>query len=219
MKTKKSLQKFTDLDKIKTVKQLKEYLIKHPKSNYDLWTNLAGRISKSYADQDGNDYELTEMILLVCRTDESKANIRNTTYEVNHSLITNFMHNFILEHNCMPRTTQIEASLKLSRQTIHKHLNDGIRSEHNSLVKGATEIMGLNALTQLYLIGVKDRNAGALKSFIQLSGATNNNTTNVNNYIQINNLKLTNEDFNKLPENDILEIETILSKTIKSKFD
>lgn len=41
-----------------------------------------------------------------------------------------------------------------------------------------------------------------------------NKTTNVSNYIQINNLKLSKEDFNNLPVQDILEIENIISKTI-----
>ncbi|PKV63650.1 hypothetical protein ATE90_0006 [Polaribacter sp. Hel1_33_96] len=36
----------------------------------------------------------------------------------------------------------------------------------------------------------------------------------VNNYIQINNLKISNDDIQKLPFEDILQIENIVSKTL-----
>jgi len=75
--------------------------------------------------------------------------------------------------------------------------------------------MTTSAMEKLYLIGVQDNNATALKYFIQLSVVVSNNSTHINNYIQINNLKITNEDFNRLPQQDILEIESILSKTLK----
>jgi hypothetical protein len=71
-------------------------------------------------------------------------------------------------------------------------------------------------LEKLYLIGVQDNNATALKHFINLSGGGVNNTTNVNNYIQINNLKISNEEINRLPKEDILEIEGIISKTLSN---
>jgi hypothetical protein len=39
----------------------------------------------------------------------------------------------------------------------------------------------------------------------------------VNNYIQINNLKISTEDIKKLPVEDILQIENIVSKTLLLK--
>jgi hypothetical protein len=78
--------------------------------------------------------------------------------------------------------------------------------------------MSTNALQKLYLIGVQDNNPTALKHFIQLSGlVSTNKTMQVNNYIQINNLKLSNEDIRKLPQEDILQIEKIVSKTLLLK--
>ena len=74
--------------------------------------------------------------------------------------------------------------------------------------------MTIKALEKLYLIGIEDNNPTALKHFIKLSGITANNTIQVNNFIQINNLKISNEDIKKLPFEDVLEIENIVSKTL-----
>jgi len=76
----------------------------------------------------------------------------------------------------------IQEETGLSRTTIHNHLKDGLLSKDNSLVKGKLEYMVSQALAQLYLIGVEDSNANALKAFIELSGAVNKVSSNtVNN--------------------------------------
>jgi len=55
-----------------------------------------------------------------------------------------------------------------------------------------------------------------MKAFIELSGVVNNRSSKtVNNYIQINNLKLSTEEFNQLPEDVILEVEQVISKSFK----
>ena len=147
-------------------------------------------------------------------SEEVIEDLRNTTYEANNKKITSFMHNYLLENRNFPNQNEIIENTKLSRQTIYNHLKDGINAKHNKLLRGANEIMTNSALSKLYLIGIQDNNASALKHFIQLSGVTNNSTTNVNNYIQINNLKISNEDFNNLPRETIIEIEAIVSKSM-----
>ena len=217
MKKKKSLQKFTEIDNLKTVKETKDYLIKYPDSKNELWVSLTKRISESYLKDLGKEFLLTNMLIATIDDDEIKKDIRNSTYETNHSIITSSIHNYILENRCFPTMSRIQEDTNLSRQTICNHLNSGLKSEHNKLIQGKNEIMALNALSKLYLIGVQDKNPTALKHFIQLSGAVSKgNTTNVNNCIQINNLKLSKEDFNKLPKEDILEIEGIISKTLSN---
>lgn len=74
--------------------------------------------------------------------------------------------------------------------------------------------MANQALTTLYLIGIEERSTSALKAFIELSGATNKTTNTINNYIQINNLKLSKEDFNQLPPETLTEIERLISKQL-----
>ena len=78
---------------------------------------------------------------------------------------------------------------------------------------GKLEYMATHALSKLYLIGVKDENVGALKHFIELSGAINRNPIEkVNSYIQINNVTITQEDIKNLPPKSIEAITTLLSE-------
>ncbi|PQJ77111.1 hypothetical protein [Polaribacter glomeratus] len=210
MKKEKRLQKFTSMENLKSVNEVKEYFDKNPNQQNELWQSLSKRLSDSYKDD-----VLTEMLISIISNEKIIEDIRNTTYEANNSKITNCIHNYILEHRNFPNQSFIIEKTKLSRQTIYNHLKEGINTKHNKLIKGANEIMSMSALQKLYLIGIQDNNPTALKHFIQLSGITNNNTTNVNNYIQINNLKISNEDFNKLPKETIIEIEAIVSKSIK----
>ena len=216
-KNKKSLQKVTDIENLDNVKQTKEYLLNNPDSKNELWISLTKRISENYANESGKDYKLTKMLLSTLDDETVIEDVRNTTYEANHIIITSCIHNFLLEYRRFPTMSMIQKKTKLSRQTVYNHLKYGINSKHNKLVKGANEIMSLNALSKLYLIGIEDRNVNALKHFIQLSGiVSTNQTTNVNNYIQTNNLRISNEDFNNLPSEIILEVEQFISKNRKS---
>lgn len=216
MAKKKSLQKLTEIEKLDTVKATKEFYAKNPLMREELWDSITAKISESYAEKLGEENKLRNMLIAITDNKEVITDIKNTTYETNHNLITSCIHNYLLDNRCFPNMATIAIETKLSRQTVYNHLNNGLTDKYNALVKGKNEIMALQALSKLYLIGIQDRNATALKHFIQLSGLVEKNQTNINNYIQVNNLKITSEDFNKLPHQDILEIESILSKTLIS---
>ena len=215
MSKNKSLQKFTDYENLNSVSELKEYLNLKPENKYEVNKNLRLRIEQAYNDKEINEFNLIEMLVYIAEDEDAKTDIRNVTYETNHSIITTFMHNYIIEFRKFPTMSTIANEINLSRQTIYNHLNNGFLDANNKLVKGTNEVMSINALQNLYLIGIEDRNPTALKHFIQLSGlVSSNNAMQVNNYIQINNLKISNEDIKKLPFEDILEIENIVSKTL-----
>ena len=215
MKKDKSLQKLTDYENLNSISELKKYLEIYPENKYELDKSLRKRIMDGYSSKEIDENDLLEMLIYITDEKHIRENLRNTTYETNHSIITSFIHNYILKNRQFPTIGAIKESTYLSRQTIYNHLNNGFLDTHNKLVKGKNEIMSINALQQLYLIGIEDKNPTALKHFIQLSGSvSNNNSMQVNNYIQINNLKISNEDIKKLPIEDILQIEKIVSKTL-----
>ncbi|WP_406683321.1 hypothetical protein N1F78_11570 [Seonamhaeicola sp. MEBiC1930] len=144
--------------------------------------------------------------------------LRNSTYERNHGDISAFIHNTILDYGRFPNVSMIASETGLSRMTVHKHLKDGFDHKFNELLNGKIQYMIPKALEKLYLIGVENNNSHALKNFIELSGYKKpNNTTEINNYIQINNLKLSKEELEKLPHETILELENIISKAIIKK--
>jgi len=214
MTKKKSLQKFTDIGKLETIKDIKEFVKKNPERANEMIEKLEDLINKSYDEKLGLEHELVELIA-TCYTlmnnEEHSRLIRNITYETNHTIIGSFIHNYICENRCFPSIVTIKQETGLSRQTVYRHINNGFSDKFNSLIKGKIEYMIPKALEKLYLIGIQDNNATALKHFIELSGFTSkSNTTNVNNYIQINNLKLSKEEFNQLPNETLLEIETLI---------
>ncbi|WP_033961258.1 helix-turn-helix domain-containing protein [Psychroserpens jangbogonensis] len=215
MKKEKSLQKVTDIDKINTLKDIKGFVKANPERALEVIDKLQDLLNESYNEKLGLDYQIVELIAKCYTLANEKEHadfVRNLTYENNHTTIGICIHNHICENRCFPSIMTIKHETGLSRQTVYRHIKNGFSDNFNSLVKGKVEYMIPKALEKLYYIGIQDNNATALKHFIELSGATK--TMQVNNFIQINNLKLTKEDFNKLPHQDILEIESILSKTL-----
>ena len=216
----KKLQKVTDFEKVESKKQVREYLEAKPDSYYDLLDNLQNRLQKSYNEKLGEDHKLMDLIYEChkSRNDEkAEAWARNATYEYNHTIIATNIHNYLMNNRTFPTIHHIANETGLSRTTIYRHLQDGLKTDYNSLVKGKLEYMATHALEKLYLIGIQDNNAGALKSYIELSGAINKQpTTNVNNYIQINNLRISRDEFDQLPNETIIEIEKIISETLEN---
>jgi len=215
MKKEKTLQKLTDYKNINSVYQLKKHLKLYPETKNEVDESIRARISEAYNSTEMDEYNLVEMLVYITVDKGVKEDIRNTTYELKHSIITSFINNYILQNRHFPTIGNIKENTKLSRQTIYNHLNNGFLNTHNKLIKGKNEIMSINALQKLYLIGVEDNNPTALKHFIKLSGVVlENKTPQVSNYIQINNLKISNDHISKLPIEDILQIEKIISKTL-----
>jgi len=214
MTKKKSLQKVTDIGKLETIKDIREFVKNNPERSNEVLEKLRDLIKNSYAEKLGLEHEIIELIAkcyTLMNNEEHSNFIRNSTYETNHTIIGSFIHNYICENRCFPSIMTIKKETGLSRQTVYRHINNGFTDKFNIVVRGKIEYMIPKALEKLYLIGVQDHNATALKHFIELSGFTSKSyTTNVNNYIQINNLKLSKEEFNELPNETLLEIERLI---------
>ena len=215
---KKSLQKFTDIEKLNTVKDIRGFVKNNPERANEVIEKLQELLNESYNEKLGLEHEVVELVVkcfTLMNQERQVKFIRNATYEANHIIIGSCIHNYICNNRNFPSIMTIKEETGLSRRTIYNHIKNGFSDNLNSLVKGKIEYMIPKALEKLYLIGVEDNNATALKHFIELSGFTSyKNRTNINNYIQINNIKLSREEFNQLPNETILEIEQIISNSI-----
>lgn len=222
MAKKKSLEKATDIKKINTVKEIREFVKANPQRANEVLQKLIDLLNKSYSDSLGIEDKVTELIVkcytLLNRESEAKY-IKNASYENNHTIISRCIHNFMCDNRCFPSIAGIIKETGLSRQTVYNHINNGFSDKLNKVVKGKIEYMIPKALEKLYLIGIEDNNAVALKYFLELSGISKNQNSSVdtNNYIQINNINLSKEEFNQLSEHTIIEIEQIISKEIGIK--
>ena len=219
MAKKKRGQELTLFEGFDNTTNIVKYLEKHPTKCDELTKHYLRKINDTIINKKGLDRKYLNLAL-ACYEFKNDAKgaerVRNITYEGNHRIITACIHNHLTANRCFPIIESISKETGLSRTTIYNHLKDGLLSKDNALVKGKLEYMVSQALSQLYLIGVEDSNANALKHFIELSGAINKSSFNtVNNYIQINNLKITREQFEQLPEDVILEVEQVISKSLK----
>lgn len=216
MEKKKSVQRLTVFEGIDTVEKVKDYLDNNPKDLTQLTQYFYKQLNETYQAETALEDKYLNLTVACHKYNndiDSEEKIRNITYEANHQKITTCIHNYILEYRCFPMSVTIENETGLSRTTVYKHLKNGGFVEGNKLVKGKLQYMASHALSKLYLIGIQDRSVSALKSFIELSGATKK-TTEIINYIQINNLKITKEEFERLPEKSMVAIEEIISKNI-----
>jgi len=218
MTKKKSLQKFTDIEKLNTVRDIRGFVKNNPERASEVTEKLQDLLNESYKEKLGLEYEIVELITKcysLMNKKEIAILIRNATYETNHTIIATCIHNYICNNRCFPSIMTIKEETGLSRPTIYGHIKNGFSHNLNSIVKGKIDYMIPKALEKLYFIGIQDNNATALKHFIELSGYTSDKRTNINNYIQINNLKLSKEEFDQLPSETILEVEKIVSNSIQ----
>jgi len=97
--------------------------------------------------------------------------IRMTTCQANHSTISSYVHNFILENRKFPTVMNIHTDTGLSRKTVYKYLNDSTyRSKFHQLTSCMHKFMRDSAIETLYYIGVQERNVSALKHYLELTG-------------------------------------------------
>lgn len=112
----------------------------------------------------------------------------------------------------MPTITNIANETGLSRTSVYKHLTDIKTQGLESDVRLQQSALVEQGISRLYKIGMNDCNPTVLKYFIQFADPSTRVRT-VNNYIQINNIRLTQEDIKSLPESTIATIESLVKKT------
>lgn len=211
---KKELQKVTEFENIKTVDDGKKFIEENPEVLLELRNKAVEKLNESFKDGNGKEYRWTELAVRCMELlgdNDYVTKLRNVTYESNYATIVRVIHNYILENRGFPTANMIAEISGLSRQTVYRHLRNDFKGRYDTLIKGRHQIMANKALEHLYYLGVQEDNAGALKSFIEFTGNGNKGNT-TNNYIQINNLQLTKEEFEQLPDEVILGIENLISQ-------
>ena len=220
-KKKKSLQKVTDLNTINNKTDLEIYINKHPDKLEELATYLQVKYNE-YTFDNFDDEKSDKYFSLVCELGSLSNNSsfldywKNLVFERNRMNISACITNHILVNRTFPTVSWIAQESKVSRPTVYKHLKKGIGADGYNFITKKLQYLTASALEKLYLIGVQDNNATALKIFIELANKESYKANTINNFIQINNLKLDVEDFQKLPKETLDKIEELISKEIKT---
>lgn len=139
--------------------------------------------------------------------------MRRQIWEDNHSRILATIHNFVIEHNRMPGINEIGRQCKLSRQTVHEHLRDGIAGRYYQEQLKRMEYLTDSVLKTLYNLAIKG-NVAASKVFLDNVLKSTQPTTirQQTNYVQVNNTKIDEVLISELPATARLQIEDIVKQ-------
>lgn len=222
MKTKKlGLQKLTETDiKINTllaqekITQIGIDKLLNFKQKQVLGQVLTKKLNELKSDDRDDFLEKIEEII--------PTDTKNQLWESNHYQIISAMTKYIEEYGRMPTKNRISEDTGLSRQTIHKHLKD--YSEHPLFAEQLKQFRFIadRVLTKV----IKAASLGDMKAarlYFDVMGNFGNqfggNTTinTQNNYIQINQTKLSQEIVKQLSPEQLNQIEAVLQTVSKPK--
>lgn len=149
--------------------------------------------------------------------------MKNYTWQKNHLKILATISHLMQTENHMPTNAAISSTAGLSEETIYKHLRG---MEGHELYKHEADkfkLMKERVLTTVYNLGVQG-DVRACK--VYLNYLPSNVITPApmpvqmpvqTNYIQINNLKITPDELEKLPPATLQKIETLINMPVKVK--
>lgn len=215
MKPKKDLQKFTKseikINKILSIEQItpNDLDLLNESERKQLMEILTERFNVLKGTERDKFYKKIELI-----TSETT---KNQLWEINHTNITCAISNLMQEYGRMPSKTEIAIRTELSRQTIHKHLKEYKTHPQYLIQNEQFAFMSNKVLSKVFQFAVNG-DIGAAKLFFNVINnnpmLTNSKTIN-NNFIQINNLKISQEILEKLDYDDLSSIEVMIKEKIK----
>ncbi len=144
---------------------------------------------------------------------------KNQLWEYNHNQITYAISTLIQESNRMPSKNEIALKAELSRQTVHKHLQEYL--SHPLYLQHIEQFRFLTSkvLAKVFHFAVNG-NMKAARLYFDVMGNLNGQLTNKtsiqnqNNYIQINGVILNQEVVKRLNTEQLNTIETILKTAL-----
>jgi len=145
---------------------------------------------------------------------------KNQIWENNHIQIGWAISSLMLEQHCMPTVTEIAIKAELSRQTIHKHLND--YANHPQYLEQVEQFRFMipKVLSRVFHYAVNG-DVGAAKLYFNVMGMLNNGKPSnrfiqnqQNNFIQINSMTISQETIKHLKPSQLNTIESILKTAL-----
>lgn len=215
--TKKSLQKFTETEaKINKILALDtityddlEVLTKEEEKRFgeiltDRYNSLKGKELDKF-------YKKIELIM--------DKETKNSIWENNHNSITYAISTLMQDYGRMPSKTELAKETGLSRQTIHKHLNDYTT---HPLYAGQLEqfrFMTNKVLARVFKYAVNGDVSAAKLFLTMMTPATPKQSGNTliqtqNNYIQINGTVLSQEALQQLSPEQLNNLEAMLKTAL-----
>ena len=144
------------------------------------------------------------------------AGTKSDIWEHNHSAITGAVSKLMGRHGLMPTKSDIAEETGLSRQTVAKHFKEYKRHPDFTGQMEQFKFMAPSLLAGVYRQALKG-DIRAAKLYLQIAGATEKQQAGTvvneqNNYIQVNNTILSQENLERLTADQLNQIESIINK-------
>lgn len=145
---------------------------------------------------------------------------KNQLWENNHFKITLAITKLLEDFGKMPTKNQISEEAGLSRQTVSKHLKDYQSNPLYAEEMRKFKFMADRVLAKVYKIAVSNSDVKAARLYFEVLGylgnqsGLNNIIKTQNNYIQINQTKLSQETIKQLSHEQLIQIEGILKSVV-----
>jgi hypothetical protein len=142
---------------------------------------------------------------------------RTQIWEYNHYVISSAISKLMHERSLMPNKTEIAKATGLSRQTIAKHLKEyKVHPEYAEELE-QFKFMAPKVLANVFKFAVNG-DIKAARLYFEMVGAINKQQFGMvvnaqNNYIQINNTILSQENLKQLSEEQLNQIESIITRS------
>ena len=152
-----------------------------------------------------------------------RPDVINQIWQNNHLKITGVVSKFIEETGRMPTINNIVERCGISRVTISKHFKEYSNHPLYKQERIKFKFMADRVLAKVFKIAVQDEgNVKAARLYLEAVGMLNNvsNTVNTqNNFIQINQTRISQETIQKLNKRQALQIENILKSIPESQVE
>jgi len=143
------------------------------------------------------------------------AGTKSDIWEYNHSLINNAVADYLRRNGAMPNKSYLARETGLSRATITKHFVDHKKQPEHLVEMEQFKFMAPNVLANVCKQALNG-DIKAARLYLQMVGATSSQPAGTvingqNNYIQINNTKLSQENLEQLSAEQLNQIENIIT--------
>lgn len=176
-------------------------------------------IRTSEADGDYQDAQkLRTIVDTICQytlVQGGAEDLRRQDWENNHSSILGSIHNYVLNNYSFPTVNTIAKDTKLSRQTVHAHLKEGIANKFYQERLKTWEYLTDAILKNLYKESINGNVAASkvlLDNIYRLGQPPAQHIRQQNNYLQINNTKVDEVVIAELPDDARRQIVDIITQ-------
>lgn len=180
-----------------------------PEERYAMGMEINERLKKMVGQEREDFLDKVEQIV------PANSELKNQRWELNHAEIIRVISNHVKEFNAPPTKNIIAEKTGLSRQTVHRHMNEYAESKDFADHQKSYKILNEKVMAKLYQFACMG-NVKAARLFFEMNGSMGKGST-TNFYIQINSIKVDEAMIKALPAETLVQIEQLICQSTPVK--